>query len=220
MSVESESLSSPFNGSGIAVELVFKAKALGVGEIKIVHNHLDSAYDWPIPHKTVNGTIRITGGVRVLNVTSYRSVVGESFSTEIDATIVSQSFTEDFVVTLYLNETLGGMIWVASLLNTSVNITFCWNTTGFAKGNYVISVRVAKSQSEAELSMLIGSSVLVTVAGDIDGNRSVDNYDFELLKASFATQESATLSNADINCDDYFNAKDAVLLGTNFGSNW
>lgn len=221
ISLESESSASPFNGSGIAFEFVFRAKAEGVGEVRIVHSNLDCAYDWSIPHKTANFTLRILSSIKISNIILGRTVVGEGFPTEMSVTVVSkENFTANFLVILYLNETLGGITCVGGLTNASINIKFCLHTVGWAKGNYIVNALVVTSLGEAELSMLAEVSVLVTVAGDIDGNRSVDNSDLALLKASFATQESETLLNADINCDGYCNARDAVILGGNFGSHW
>jgi len=221
ISVESESSASPFNGSGIAFEFVFRAKAEGLGEVRIVHSNLDSAYDWSIPHKVANRTLRVSSSIKISNIILSRTVVGEGFSTQITVTVVGrENFTGNLFVILYLNETLRGIACLSGLTDASVNIEFHLDTVGWVKGNYIVSALVVTSPEGAELSILAEGSVLVTVAGDIDGNRIVDSSDLALLKISFAAQESETLCNADINGDGYCNARDAVILGNNFGSHW
>ena len=52
---------------------------------------------------------------------------------------------------------------------------FQWNTTGFSKGQYNLSLCVSPVDGETELGNNCAYEwVLVTVAGDFDGDRDVD----------------------------------------------
>jgi hypothetical protein len=74
-------------------------------------------------------------------VSPSETVVGQGFSTSIDVTVADQgSYTETFKVTAYTNATSIGSQNVTLSSGNSTTITFTWNTTGFAKGNYTISV--------------------------------------------------------------------------------
>ena len=79
--------------------------------------------------------------VTVTDVTASKSVVVQNSTIPINVTVENKgNFTETFDVTLYANTTFIGNMTVTNLqpLTTTI-LTFGWNTTGFAKGNYRIS---------------------------------------------------------------------------------
>jgi hypothetical protein len=61
-------------------------------------------------------------------------------------------------------------------------------------------------------------SIFVTIPGDINGDKSINNTDASLLGNVFGSffGDPAWNGNADINNDKCCNAKDAVILGTHW----
>jgi hypothetical protein len=140
-------------------------------------------WDIPLPGMTwIRPAFANLGGVHdiaVVNPTS-KTVVGQGYSLTINTTVVnSGDYTETFNVTLYADQNITvigdeiiiGNQTVSSLTNgTSTTLTFTWNTTGFAKGNYTISAYASPVQGEtdtADNNMTAG--VIVAMIGDITG---------------------------------------------------
>jgi hypothetical protein len=98
-----------------------------------------------------------------------------------------------------------------------------WNTTGFAKGYYNLTTIVELSQdSDSMDNTLVCPNILVSLPGDLNGDKFVNAKDAVVLGTAFNSHqgESAYKPNADINDDCYVNAKDAVILGRYFNQSW
>jgi hypothetical protein len=87
-------------------------------------------------------TLHAVFGIHDVAVTSIlpsRTIVGQGYSTKINVTVANQGdYTETFNVTLYANTTFA-LQTITLESGASTTITFTWNTTGFAEGNYTIS---------------------------------------------------------------------------------
>jgi len=82
-----------------------------------------------------------THDVAVTNVAPSKTVVGQNCSMSVNVTVENQGdFTETFDVTTYYNTTTIETKTVTNLpLGENTTLTFTWNTTGVAKGNYTIT---------------------------------------------------------------------------------
>jgi hypothetical protein len=163
-----------------------------------------------------------------------KNAVGEGFPLRINITIENQgNYSEDLEVSLFADknitvigdEIIIGMQIVYSLINgTSINITFTWNTTGFAKGNYTISAYAWPVPSETDTTdnTLTEGWVIVTISGDINGDFKVGPADFALLSAAYGSTPDKVNwnSNADINSDDRVGPADFALLSANYGKHY
>lgn len=110
--------------------------------------------------------------IAVENITISRSVVGQNFTLLINTTIENQGgFTEIFNVTVYRNNTIITQTEVTLTSGNHTVITFSWNTTGVAKGNYNLSVYAWPVLGETDLADNRFADVWVRVAmlGDISG---------------------------------------------------
>jgi parallel beta-helix repeat protein len=108
--------------------------------------------------------------VAVMNVTASKTVVGQGYSLNINVTAANQGeFTETFNVTAYANTTTIETKEVTLTNGNSTTITFTWNTTGFAKGNYTISAYAWPVQNETDTTdnNCTDGSVLITKVGDL-----------------------------------------------------
>jgi hypothetical protein len=150
----------------------------------------------------------------------------------INVTVENQGdFTETFNVTLYANTTVMETKQITLTCGASTTVTFTWNTTGFAKGNYTIWAYAWPVQGEidtADNTFTYDGIVYVGIPGDIDANGKVDILDGIILSTHFGhsngnnhtpqTPEWWDCLNTDINNDNKTNILDAIILSANFGT--
>jgi len=127
----------------------------------------------------------ISHDVAITSITPSSTIVYQGGTVSINVTAKNQGdFTETFNVTLYVNTTVIENQTVNNLPNgTSTNLTFTWNTTDFAYGNYIISAVADTVPSETYTAdnTLVDGTVQVRIIGDIDGDGDVDFTDFYLF---------------------------------------
>jgi hypothetical protein len=98
--------------------------------------------------------------------------VGRGFSDIINVTVSNKgSFTETFGVTFYANASAITTQTVTLAVGASTTLTLNWNTTGFALGNYTISVDVALAPGETNswTDPFTYGTVRITKVGDLGG---------------------------------------------------
>jgi outer membrane protein assembly factor BamB len=174
---------------------------------------------------TVNVAVHVHN-VAITNVTSYKTVVGQNYSLNMNVTAANLGdLPETFNVTVYANTTVVGTQMVNNLANgTSIQLSFSWNTTGFAKGNYTISAYawpVAGETNTADNNFTSPTAVMVTgMPGDLLSPFGViDMKDIAYVAKHFATDPSNPRwdPNADINGDGKVDMKDIALVAKYFG---
>jgi hypothetical protein len=161
--------------------------------------------------------------IAATDIAPSKTVVGQGFTLLVNVTVMNKGdFAENFNVTSYTNATSIGTQTVFDLSNgTSRAITFNWNTTGLAYGNYTVSGHVWPVQGETDLANnnCTSECVVVTVPGDIKGDFTVDIYDALLLSGAYNSKPSSSNwnANADINGDNVVDIYDALILAGNYG---
>jgi hypothetical protein len=135
---------------------------------------------------------------------------------------------ESFSVKAYANGTLVGVQTVTELhCNGSTNVTFVWNSSGFAYGNYTISTvadTVLGENNTGDNTCFANDPVHVGVPGDVtstiegvyDGR--VDLRDVTYLILLFQTRPDSPnwKPNADVNDDGIMNIKDITIAILHF----
>jgi parallel beta-helix repeat protein len=165
--------------------------------------------------------------IGITGIAASKTVVGQGFNLDINITIFNYGDnTETFNVTVYCNETTITLpneenhTTVTLASGNSTTITFTWNTTGFAKGNYTIKAYAWPVPGENDISdnTLVDGWIIVSIPGDIDGSFRVDIGDLALLgNAWFSTPGSPNWNpNADINDSGRVDVGDLALLGGNW----
>lgn len=150
-----------------------------------------------------------------------KTVVGQGFSMQITVTVTDEAVpAETFNATASINATNIGIQQVALGGRASVNVTFTWNTTGYAKGNYAINV--VANVAPGETYALIEGSVTVTIPGDIDGNFNVQLADLVLLAMAYGFQPGSPnwKANADIDSNNVVGLSDLVIMGLHYGQHY
>jgi parallel beta-helix repeat protein len=161
--------------------------------------------------------------VAVLNVTTSKTVVGQGFPLSLNVTVTNQgNKIEAFNVTAYANTTVIQTESVLLTSGSSTTITFTWDTTGFVKGNYTISAYAIPLQGEKDTddNTFIDGTVLVTIAGDVNGDGTVDVFDLSIVGQSygyFSWQPEYNIM-ADINEDGVVDLRDLAIVTMNWGA--
>jgi hypothetical protein len=163
--------------------------------------------------------------VAVTEILFSKTIVGQGYFLQVNTTLANQAFTfETFHVTVSASSTILKTQTVTLVGRTFKTLTFAWNTTGFAKGNYTLSAIAEPVTGEVDLAdnTFVDGKILVTITGDINGDQFVNAKDAVILGVAFGSKrgEVRYTPNADINGDDWCNAKDAVPLGSNFNQSW
>jgi hypothetical protein len=118
--------------------------------------------------------------IATTNVSTSKTVVGQGYNVSLSVTVENQGdYTETFNLTVYANETIIETKEVTLSSGNSTTVTFTWNTTGFAKGNYTISAYAWSVEGETDFddNNCTDGWVTVTWLGDLDGDCDVDEDD-------------------------------------------
>jgi outer membrane protein assembly factor BamB len=173
-----------------------------------------------------------TADIAVTNVKPYKTVVGQGYNCRINVTVTNEGpFPETFDLTFYAVTmppgTPIGTLDVGYLMSGETRtITFTWNTSGFAKGNYTIWAYAWPVPDETHTAdnTLTDGWIVVTVIGDINGDFKVDIKDLVLVIKYFGSYPSHPTKpwnpNADINGDFKVDIKDLVLVIKHFGEHY
>jgi hypothetical protein len=216
------------SGSFPLAMITFNATALGNSGLHLYNTDLRDSMSNPIPHVTSDGSVNVgLIDIAVVNVVPSKSVVGQNYIMNIDVSVENQGdFAETFNVTLYANTSTIETKQITLINGASTTLTFTWNTTGFAKGNYTISAYAWPVYGETDITdnTLIDSWVIVAMVGDITGpngwpDGKVDARDIGLVCKYFgwAPYKSGYNPNTDINGDGKTDARDIGIVCKQFG---
>jgi hypothetical protein len=169
--------------------------------------------------------IQYLNDIALTNVKLSKIILGLGYSVSINVTVTNQGDqAEAFNVTLYANTTIIGISEVSLSSGSSTTITFTWNTTGFAKGNYTISAYAWPVLNETDIddNTYTNGTITVTIPGDVDGDFDVDLYDAVGLLVHYGAKTGQPAYNpvCDIDGDGDIDLYDAVTLLTHYGQKY
>lgn len=161
----------------------------------------------------------------ITNVTTLKKIVEQGFSTPINVTVKNQGTqSETFNIRVYANQTI-----IAIFANTTLTggnlttLTFTWDTTGFAKGNYTLWTEIPGKTSTAG-SNLTGRWIIVAMTGDITGKDGWPDGKVDIRDVSAVTRLFGVNSpnpqynpNYDIDGDGKIDVKDVSTVAKHFG---
>jgi|GEM_PF-1112675 len=165
--------------------------------------------------------------VAVINVTIFKTVVGQGYLTFVNSTIKNQGdFIEITNATLYINTSI--IQKITQIILTSGNLTiisFTWNTTSFSYGNYTVSVALDPVLNESDIDdniLAAFQEVCVTIPGDVDADFDVDIFDIVLIAGCYGSSEGDPMyiANCDIDGDGDIDIFDIVIAAGHYGENW
>ena len=161
----------------------------------------------------------------ILDVTSFKTSAGQDYTTSVNVTLINQGpETETLNVTAYANATAIGNQQTTLDPGDSAELTFTWNTTASAKGNYTISAYVTPISGEMTLedNNVTDGWTLVTIAGDVDADRDVDIFDIVAISNAYGSEigDSEYDPNCDIDSNYEVDIFDLVIAQGNYGKSW
>jgi hypothetical protein len=171
------------------------------------------------PHRSLHA-------ISVDRVKPERTILGEGQTTKIEVNVVNCGrFTETFNLTLYANTIPINQIEVTL---TSINAeiaTFTWDTTGFAKDNYTMTVTATPVPEEICTSDNNKTCwAIVSIIGDITGpdgwpDGKVDMRDIGIAAQAFGSSPGHPRWNqiVDINQDNQVDMRDIGTTARHFG---
>jgi PKD repeat protein len=175
--------------------------------------------------KSADKTVLNRPDIAVTNVASFKTIVGQGYSLKINVNVTNEGdFTETFNVTVYANTTVAATQIVTLSSRNSRTITFIWNTTGFAKGNYTIRAYAWPVLGETDKAdnTLADGWVIVTIPGDVNGNHLADISDLVITVGTIPSAPGWPNwnPNVDINGDGVCDISDLVICIGNIPSSW
>jgi hypothetical protein len=171
----------------------------------------------------VNRTISDTfHNIVVDNVEPLKTIVGEGYTIRLNVSIRNAGYhTETFTLKAYANATFAASKIVAILSESSTTAIVTWNTSGFVKGCYNISViaEAVPYETNTTDNNCADGTVFVAFAGDVNGDEKVEGKDVAWLAKcyNFQSGQLGYLVNVDINDDEKIDGKDIAILSKNYG---
>jgi parallel beta-helix repeat protein len=159
--------------------------------------------------------------IAVTNITLSKPIVGQGYNVLVNVTVHNQGDSaETFNIKVYANTFFINMTEVTLSGGDSTTITFTWNTTGFAIGNYTINAVAETDFGNNTLSA--GKYVCVSIVGDLDCDRDVDLYDAVKLLTHYGAKEGQPeyYPLCDIDGDGDIDLYDAVALLSHYGQKY
>ncbi|MGB9778478.1 MAG: CARDB domain-containing protein, partial [Candidatus Bathyarchaeales archaeon] len=221
-----QSVSLDANSSAV-LHFLWDTSGLGKGDYTIsalasvVSNEANTADNSFVAAEPV--TILFQGhDVAVVGVFPSKTVVGEGYSMNITVKVKDYgTFSETFNVTVYANTTTLETKGISLASGASANLTFTWNTTGYAKGNYTIWAYAEPVPDETNITdnMFINGIVYVGIPGDINGDGKVDLKDVYAVAKAYGSFPGHPKwnPNCDINNDQKVDLKDYYTTCKNYG---
>ena len=224
-----------FNGSGTVFTMTFRVKYHPVQPesdanitLELYSTELAFRGGDPIPHYRQNGRVILYAlpapvhDIAVLSVNPLKTIVGQGYPMNINVTVANQGdFTETFNVTLYINTTAVETKQVTLTSLNSTTLTFTWNATGFAKGNYTLWAYAWPVPGETDIddNTFMDGIVTVTIPGDVDGDfevRLVDLVHVAIAYGSTPNQQNWN-PNTDIDNNGQVGLRDLVIVAIHYG---
>jgi len=182
----------PFTGNVTLCQIIFEGNIEGISPLHFSddHTYLFCAGG---PLYTIDGIVKVVQHeIALTKITPYKTIVGQGYNTRINVTIENKGYyAETFNVTTYANTIIVQTLIVHNLtIGNSTTLTFTWNTTGFAKGNYTLTAYAWPVQGETDTTdnTLIDGVVYVGIPGDVNGDGYVEMMDYWVLSQAYGSQ--------------------------------
>jgi len=187
----------------------------------------DTPYIIDLNNRDMYPLVKPFRGIAITRATTSKTVIGQGFTLSINVTILNHGVDDEVsTVAIYANTTVKASL-PATLTNRNfTTITFLWNTTGVAKGNYTITAKATPVPDETDTTdnTLTDGWVIVAMIADITGpegypDGKVDMRDVYLVARRFGIKPGHPLwnPNCDFNDDEKIDMRDIYVVARNFG---
>jgi len=165
--------------------------------------------------------------IGVTGVVPYSTCVQRDFGTQVQVNVSNFGLnSETFTVTVYANSTVIEAQTTTLASGATTTITFNWDTTSTPYGYYTVSATASAVPDEADLTdnSLTDGTAMVTVTGDVNGDRVVNTIDKGSISAHwYPGPPIGPLGYdpvADVNGDGAVNILDWGLVSAHWGQSW
>jgi len=127
--------------------------------------------------------------ITIIKLTLSKTIAGQGCNLNISTQILNYGANaEDFNLTICVNRTIIQYIQTTVAGRNSTTITFIWNTTGVAKGNYTISAYAGPVTNETYTTdNELEYGLTLTILGDVNGDFKVNLDDITSLLDGFGS---------------------------------
>jgi len=241
-----------FNGSGTVFLITFEVLHVPLGSEVQPLDYLDtylqfesislarspSASPGSIDYNTVDGQVRILAknvphhDVSIIAISTPKTggyplpTIAQGQTAEVIVTTQNQgNFTETFSVTVAVEATIiYAKTDVTLAQGETTTFETAWNASNWPKGSYSIMATLDGVQDEADTAdnTLAEGPILITIPGDIDGDRRVDIFDVVRMASIHLTSRpnSKYDPNSDLNDDGTIDSYDILVAVRNYGESW
>lgn len=219
------------NGTGTLCQITFNASNPGISTLtftdimKLDGTYLTNHNNVLIPFETVNGYIKI-GSEEFKSYIFQATKSGVIYNVTLftNSTVLNFSFNETLEkIDFYLNGTQGtlGACTISipkKLLNGTFAILLNGSATYFTISENEINSYLYFTYNHS----IIKVEVLITLFGDLNGDRKIDMKDIAIVAKAFGTYPGDLRWNnfADLNNDLKVDMKDVAIIAKNFGKIW
>lgn len=166
--------------------------------------------------------------VAVVDIILPKTVVGQNSTLDVEIAAENQGdWEETFNVTTYFNETAiilpnaKNYTTITLKSGNHTSVIFTWNTTGVARGTYIVSAHATPVLGETETTdnTYVDDTITVTIVGDVNGDGIVDIVDLATVGRAFGTRPGDVYWNpeADTNNDYLIDIDDLLTVARNYG---
>jgi hypothetical protein len=176
-----------------------------------------------IPYRT-----ELVHDVAARDIAPNKLNVGEDRPFRLNTTVQNQGEFDETIgtITLYANDTVIGTRSATAVTSRNLRgVVIVGDTTGLAKGNYelkAVASTVSGETDTADNTYIHDTMILITLAGDLDGDHDVDIFDIVKMAGAYGTSEGDPKYDAyaDIDDDGDVDIFDIVAAAGNYGESW
>jgi hypothetical protein len=229
-SIGKKSVSLP-NASSTNVTFVWNTTGYGFGDYAIsvsasvVPGETNTINNMKVADNTL--TILYRGHeIAVTEVQQAKTILGQGYHMFIAARVKNYgTFNETFNTTVYVNTTIIQTQTATLISGKSARLSFLWDSTGFAKGNYTMSAYawpVSGETDTADNTLKATVQIEITIPGDVDGNHVVNILDVVKMTSIYASKQGDPQfnSNCDIDNDGQITILDVIICTDRYGQKY
>ncbi|MCW3981451.1 MAG: hypothetical protein NWF11_08275, partial [Candidatus Bathyarchaeota archaeon] len=155
----------------------------------------------------------------------FKTIVGHGYNVMVNSTFLNQgSEIETFNVTVYANETFATSRSFSLEPGEPTTAHLIWSSDVVMKGNFIIEATIATHPCESDIgdNSFIAGWLLVTISGDVDGDKDVDIFDIVKIAGVYGLSQPDPSydANSDIDGDGDIDIFDIVAAASHYGESW
>jgi hypothetical protein len=162
--------------------------------------------------------------VSIVSVGTSKTAVGLGGAANITVVVGNQDLSKTFNVTIFANSSEIMRVEVTLFHEEIKELTLRWIPVDLEKGNYTLSGFASPVPGENDTinNLFVNGPIMVTVLGDVEGDRDVDIFDIVILVDAYGANKGDPkyAPNCDLDGDGDIDIFDIVVAAGNYGYEW